>query len=551
LLPSWRHSGDKMGDLESVTVRRSSPMSRRESGNFSRRNSHCSIIQTNDNVCLLVQCRTDLGSDSGSDHRKSIDIVTIDYDNINTVSSANDDKNNRPSSTSSSSNSSFCSLDLDQNILQMEETQRRINVTLENLLKLRHHHHHSNQTDVNLRQQHLSNVNIRHSTSVNNIKPPHRNDVNSCKVLSADLDSLGRQQGTFLLSRGVIASDNSATRKRHSLKDNTSKESKESHLLSSNCIKRESNSLQVNKNIFQVAKLEEIETNGNCIRNSNNQNNNSCRNSNQFSIDGSPVKNKIQGLINSVKILKNRNSVEKEVAEKNIISRDRKITRTKETFSVEDFTELIKGLPANHFPEKQSIDVLNQPKSKNILFHIANELMTSELDYVANLKLICEDFPKFIIESSHQVAHLSINNFSNLPQIYNLSQDLSQEFQFRINSWDQHGKIADIFLRHASHFNIYLPYLENFSNMNKHFDDCCSNNPQYRNICISFEKLPECRNLKIKHFLLKPVQRFPQYKLLLQDYLKHLDKDAEDYEDTVNALKIVTDLLKNANDAIL
>ena len=32
LLPSWRDSGDKMGDLESVTVRRSSPMSRRESG---------------------------------------------------------------------------------------------------------------------------------------------------------------------------------------------------------------------------------------------------------------------------------------------------------------------------------------------------------------------------------------------------------------------------------------------------------------------------------------------------------------------------------------
>merc|ERR1719282_1317675 len=106
----------------------------------------------------------------------------------------------------------------------MEETERRINVTLENLLKLRHHHHHSNQTDVNLRQQHLSNVNNRHLTSVNNIKPPHRNDVNSCKVLSADLDSLERQQGTFLLSRGVITSDNSATRKRHSLKDNTSKE---------------------------------------------------------------------------------------------------------------------------------------------------------------------------------------------------------------------------------------------------------------------------------------------------------------------------------------
>ena len=57
--------------------------------------------------------------------------------------------------------------------------------------------------------------------------------------------------------------------------------------------------------------------------------------------------------------------------------------------------------------------------------------------------------------------------------------------------------------------------------------------------------------MKIQHFLLKPVQRLPQYKLLLGDYLKNLSKDDEDYTDTVKALKFITDLLKNANDVIL
>ena len=156
-----------------------------------------------------------------------------------------------------------------------------------------------------------------------------------------------------------------------------------------------------------------------------------------------------------------------------------------------------------------------------------------------------------MIGSSQHVPQARINNFNNLPEIYNLSRDLSQEFEYRIKFWDEHRKISDIFLHYRSHFNIYLPYLQNFSLMNKHFDECCSNNSQFRNVCINFEKLPKCRNLKVKHFLLKPVQRFPQYKLLLTDYLKHLTKDAEDYEDTVKALEIVTDLLKNANDVIL
>ena len=101
---------------------------------------------------------------------------------------------------------------------------------------------------------------------------------------------------------------------------------------------------------------------------SNNRNDNSSRNSYQFPIE-SPVKNKIQGLINSVKILKNRNSAEKEVVDKNIIPREKKNPRTKETFSVEDFTELIRNLPANHLTEAES-DLHNVTKSETSKSHL-------------------------------------------------------------------------------------------------------------------------------------------------------------------------------------
>lgn len=50
--------------------------------------------------------------------------------------------------------------------------------------------------------------------------------------------------------------------------------------------------------------------------------------------------------------------------------------------------------------------------------------------------------------------------------------------------------------------------------------------------------------------LLKPVQRIPQYRLLLQDYLRHLREDSEDYCDTVHALEIVSEVAEHANNTM-
>lgn len=49
-----------------------------------------------------------------------------------------------------------------------------------------------------------------------------------------------------------------------------------------------------------------------------------------------------------------------------------------------------------------------------------------------------------------------------------------------------------------------------------------------------------------QHYLLKPVQRLPQYRLLLHDYLKHLDQSDEDFKNTLNALKVVEDVASQA-----
>ena len=401
--------------------------------------------------------------------------TSLAYDDIT------EDLSSLPSSSSSASSESS-SLDLDINIRQMEETQRRINLTLENLLKLR-------------QQQ----------------QKPARN----CPP--------------------VISSLPEPERKRHSLDNRKTPGNRNSDLDSSGWWAGPGRDLRNNN------------------RNSY-QHNHQHQHQPQHPLD-SPMKNRIQGLINSVKNLKNRNSVGQEEEKSVVVSRQVNSGRTKESFSVEDFTELMSSLPANHFPQElpgssqaELSESRKSRKNQNQVFHIVKELMSSEADFIASLTLICDDFTNFLHQASQQV---SVPNLDNLPEILELSRNLLQEFQYRFHHWEEIRKISDVFLSHSEQFGVYLRYLRNFSNMNKHFDDCYSNNPQFRSLSESFEALPVCRSLKLKHYLLKPVQRLPQYKLLLADYLKHLENEGEDYQDSLRALHMITDLLKNANDVIL
>ena len=106
-----------------------------------------------------------------------------------------------------------------------------------------------------------------------------------------------------------------------------------------------------------------------------------------------------------------------------------------------------------------------------------------------------------------------------------LNEDLLRDFQERINNWNNHKKIADVIVKSQRY-------------------------PKFVKLVKEFEKLPRCQNLKLKHFMLKPVQRLPQYKLLLEDYLKHLDTDSIDWDDTTLALKIVSDAAEHANNTV-
>ena len=131
-----------------------------------------------------------------------------------------------------------------------------------------------------------------------------------------------------------------------------------------------------------------------------------------------------------------------------------------------------------------------------------------------------------------------------------LLQDLLQDFEARIANWSAAPKIADVIVKKGPFLKLYTTYIREFSAVNYHFEDCCTKFPKFAKLVKDFEKREACRNLKLQHFMLKPVQRLPQYKLLLEDYLRHLPHDSLDFDDTTIALRIVSDAAEHANNTI-
>lgn len=192
-------------------------------------------------------------------------------------------------------------------------------------------------------------------------------------------------------------------------------------------------------------------------------------------------------------------------------------------------------------------------RKKRKCFCVANELMTSEKVFIDVLKLICQDFKKFIEdagkESRNPVIPLSELNkiISSLPQLLSLNEDLLHDLENRIESWNEIPKIADVIVKKGPFLKLYSTYIQNFEAQTNFLDECYQKYPRFAKAVKDFEASDRCKKLALKHYMLKPIQRIPQYRLLLEDYLSYLDPDSVDYADTQTALHIVCDVANHAN----
>lgn len=192
------------------------------------------------------------------------------------------------------------------------------------------------------------------------------------------------------------------------------------------------------------------------------------------------------------------------------------------------------------------------PKTKSL--RIVEELISTEKVFIGVLKLLCKTFVAFVEKAGGDVKLIPSTDLSKiispLPQLLSLNEDLLQDMEKRMDNWVEHPKIADVIVKKGPFLKLYSTYIQNFEGQCNLLDECCQKYPRFQRCVKDFEASDVCKKLTIKHYMLKPIQRIPQYRLLLESYLKNQDESSIDYKDTSIALDIVSDVADHANKSI-
>ncbi|KAH0949346.1 hypothetical protein HN011_009987 [Eciton burchellii] len=176
------------------------------------------------------------------------------------------------------------------------------------------------------------------------------------------------------------------------------------------------------------------------------------------------------------------------------------------------------------------------------------ELIETENNYVGILNTIMTLF-KLPLENLIGSGKELLNStelkiiFGNFPPIYDVHKQLLEALRCTIAHWTEDVSIGQIFLKLESDLvKAYPPYINYFENTKRMLEKCDQNKPRFHAFLKNCQTLPECGRQSLKELLIKPVQRLPSISLLLNDILKHTNKNNPDYnalETSISCIKKV------------
>ncbi|KAF9976419.1 hypothetical protein BGZ73_008621 [Actinomortierella ambigua] len=100
---------------------------------------------------------------------------------------------------------------------------------------------------------------------------------------------------------------------------------------------------------------------------------------------------------------------------------------------------------------------------------------------------------------------------------------------------DEDWCIGDIFVEIAPFLKMYSSYVRTYASALTHINDCMKTNDRFAEFVKTRNRRPECKNLDFQSFLMKPVQRIPRYRMLLESLLRHTPSHHPDYQNLKQA----------------
>ena len=113
------------------------------------------------------------------------------------------------------------------------------------------------------------------------------------------------------------------------------------------------------------------------------------------------------------------------------------------------------------------------------------------------------------------------------------------------------GHIGALFKTFAPFLKMYTTYVNNHQRAIERLTDIIqSKRKKFLQFTVAASSDPRCRGNTLQSFLIKPVQRVPRYKLLLQELIKYTLDDDPDYGDLKNAFDAIETVAVHINNAL-
>ncbi|KAJ3116826.1 Myosin 10A, isoform D [Physocladia obscura] len=192
---------------------------------------------------------------------------------------------------------------------------------------------------------------------------------------------------------------------------------------------------------------------------------------------------------------------------------------------------------------------LNIGPSERKRQEIIYEIITTERDYVLDLEIVRNVWMERCRASKIvQGKDISVI-FSNIEAILPVNSELLKRLEERQAMHTNHiiEQIGDIFIKVSDYLKMYTMYCSNHPYALMKLQSIRQSRAATK-FLDSIAALPECRNLDLPNFLLKPIQRICKYPLLLRELIKVTPAGHADYENLKIALSKIETVVAIVNE---
>ncbi|XP_028339733.1 rho guanine nucleotide exchange factor 10-like protein isoform X5 [Physeter macrocephalus] len=164
--------------------------------------------------------------------------------------------------------------------------------------------------------------------------------------------------------------------------------------------------------------------------------------------------------------------------------------------------------------------------------HILGSIVQSEGSYVESLKRVLQDYrnplmemePKALSARKCQVVFFRVKEILHCHSMFQIA------LSSRVAEWDSTEKIGDLFVASFSKsvvLDVYSDYVNNFTNAMSIIKKACLTKPAFLEF-LKRRQVCSPDRVTLYGLMVKPIQRFPQFILLLQDMLKNTPRGHPD-----------------------